>query len=198
MATELAKAYVQIVPSAQGIQGSITNVLDPEAKSAGTNAGDSIGSNIVSGIKKIVVAAGLGTVIKEALSAGAEYEQAEGGIKTLFGDGAQTMIENAANAYKTAGLSANEYMNTVTGFAASLKQSVGDDMNALTSVADMAVVDMADNANKMGTSMESIQNAYQGFAKQNYTMLDNLKLGRPCVIAEYKPRENGETLMLIA
>ena len=177
MATELAKAYVQIVPSAQGIQGSITNALDPEAKSAGTNAGDSIGSNIVSGIKKIVVAAGLGTVIKEALSAGADYEQNVGGIETLFGDGAQTMIENASNAYKTAGLSANEYMETVTGFAASLKQSVGGDMEALTSAANTAVIDMADNANKMGTSMESIQSAYAGFSKQNYTMLDNLKLG---------------------
>jgi phage-related protein len=177
MATELAKAYVQIVPSAQGIQGSITNVLDPEAKSAGTNAGDSIGSNIVSGIKKIVVAAGLGTVIKEALSAGADYEQNVGGIETLFGEGAQTMIENASNAYKTAGLSANEYMETVTGFAASLKQSVGGDMEALTSAANTAVIDMADNANKMGTSMESIQSAYAGFSKQNYTMLDNLKLG---------------------
>lgn len=177
MATELAKAYIQIVPSAQGIQGSITNVLDPEAKSAGTNAGDSIGSNIVSGIKKIVVAAGLGTVIKEALSAGADYEQNVGGIETLFGEGAQTMIKNASNAYKTAGLSANEYMETVTGFAASLKQSVGGDMEALTSAANTAVIDMADNANKMGTSMESIQNAYAGFAKGQYQLLDNLKLG---------------------
>jgi len=177
MATELAKAYVQIVPSAQGIQGSISNVLDPEAKSAGTKAGDSVGANIVSGIKKVVVAAGLGTVIKEALSAGADYEQNVGGIETLFGEGAQTMIENASNAYKTAGLSANEYMETVTGFAASLKQSVGGDMEALTSAANTAVIDMADNANKMGTSMESIQSAYAGFSKQNYTMLDNLKLG---------------------
>ena len=199
MATELAKAYVQIVPSAQGIQGSITNALDPEAKSAGTNAGDSIGSNIVSGIKKLVVAAGLGTMIKDAISEGADFQQNIGGVETLFGDNAQTVLNNAAEAYKTAGLSANEYMSTVTSFAAALNSSLGEEYAwQSANYAQSAVEQMADNANKMGTSMESIQNAYQGFAKQNFTMLDNLKLGKPCVIAEYKPRENGETLMLIA
>lgn len=175
--TELAKAYVQIVPSAQGIKGSITNALGGESEKAGRSAGEKVGNGLVDNIKKVVVAAGLGTLLKETFSAGADFEQNVGGIETLFGDGAQTMLEKSAEAYKTAGLSANDYMETVMSFSASLKQAVGDDLDTFTSISDMAVIDMADNANKMGTSMESIQTAYAGFAKQNYTMLDNLKLG---------------------
>lgn len=114
---------------------------------------------------------------KEVLSAFGDYEQLVGGVDTLFGDSSQKLQEYAANAYKTAGVSANEYMETVTSFSASLLQSLGGDTEAAVKYADMAMVDMADNANKMGTDMASIQNAYQGFAKQNYTMLDNLKLG---------------------
>ena len=114
---------------------------------------------------------------KQAISSYADYEQLVGGVETLFGESAKTVQEYANNAYKTAGLSANEYMETVTSFSASLLQSLGGDTKKSAKVADMAITDMADNANKMGTSMESIQNAYQGFAKQNYTMLDNLKLG---------------------
>ena len=120
---------------------------------------------------------GIGNLGKAAVESVASLEQNIGGIETLFKDSAQTVIENAENAYKTAGMSANEYMQNVTSFSASLLQSVGGDTAEAARVADMAMVDMADNANKMGTSMESIQNAYQGFAKQNYTMLDNLKLG---------------------
>ena len=143
---------------------------------------------------------------KLSLDSYAEYEQLVGGVETLFGAGGatidqyatsvgksvdkvqakynslmagqQTVFKNASEAYKTAGLSANEYMSTVTGFAAALVSSLKGDTEAAAKYADIAVTDMADNANKMGTSMESIQNAYQGFAKQNYTMLDNLKLGR--------------------
>ena len=100
-----------------------------------------------------------------------------GGVDTLFKDSSQEIQRYAANAYKTAGLSANEYMETVTGFSASLIQSLGGDTEKAAKYADMAITDMSDNANKMGTDMSSIQNAYQGFAKQNYTMLDNLKLG---------------------
>lgn len=107
----------------------------------------------------------------------ADYEQLVGGVETLFKDNANTVENYANNAYKTAGLSTNEYMETVTSFSASLLQSLNNDTAKSAKVADMAITDMADNANKMGTSMESIQNAYQGFAKQNYTMLDNLKLG---------------------
>lgn len=114
---------------------------------------------------------------KQAVSSAANYEQIIGGVETLFGDSASTVEQYANNAYKTAGLSANQYMETVTGFSASLLQSLGGDTQKAADIGDMAVSDMADNANKFGTSMDSIQNAYQGFAKQNYTMLDNLKLG---------------------
>ena len=114
---------------------------------------------------------------KQAVDAYAEYEQLVGGVETLFKENASTVITNASNAYKTAGMSANEYMTTVTSFSASLLQSLGNDTVKASEMADMAITDMSDNANKMGTSMEMIQNAYQGFAKQNYTMLDNLKLG---------------------
>ena len=114
---------------------------------------------------------------KAALDSVASLEQNVGGVQTLFKESADAVIANANNAYKTAGMSANQYMETVTGFSASLLQSVGGDTVKAANAADMAITDMSDNANKMGTSMESIQNAYQGFAKQNYTMLDNLKLG---------------------
>lgn len=114
---------------------------------------------------------------KRAISSYADYEQLTGGVETLFKDSAGIVGKYASNAYKTAGLSANDYMETVTSFSASLLQSLNGDTAKAAEVADMAITDMSDNANKMGTSMESIQNAYQGFAKQNYTMLDNLKLG---------------------
>lgn len=125
-------------------------------------------------------AAAAGAVIaltKSAVENYGEYEQLVGGVETLFKDSAGTVEEYAKNAYKTAGLSANEYMETVTSFSASLLQSMGNDTEAAAEKADRAITDMSDNANKMGTDMQSIQNAYQGFAKQNYTMLDNLKLG---------------------
>lgn len=114
---------------------------------------------------------------KQAVSAYADFEQLTGGVETLFGDAANFVELRAANAFSSAGLSANEYMETVTSFSASLIQSLGGDTEKAARLADQAIVDMSDNANKMGSSMESIQNAYQGFAKQNYTMLDNLKLG---------------------
>lgn len=116
-------------------------------------------------------------LVKSAVTAYSDYEQLVGGVETLFKDSASEVQKYAANAYQTAGLSANEYMETVTGFSASLLQSLDGDTKAAADKANVAITDMSDNANKMGTSMESIQNAYQGFAKQNYTMLDNLKLG---------------------
>ena len=126
-----------------------------------------------------VAAAGTAIVAvgKQAIEQYAEYEQLVGGVETLFKQSSDTVMKYAENAYKTAGLSANKYMSTVTSFSASLLQSLGGDTEAAAKYADMAITDMSDNANKMGTSMEMIQNAYQGFAKQNYTMLDNLKLG---------------------
>ena len=155
MATELARAYVQIVPSADGIKGSITQALGGEASTAGDSAGEHAGSSFISKIKGMIAAAGIGAAVKQALSYGADLEQSIGGIETLFGTGGnsieeyaaqvgksveeisgeyeklknseETMLAYADQAYKTAGLSANDYMQTVTGFAASLKQSTGDD-----------------------------------------------------------------------
>lgn len=175
--TELAKAYVQIIPSAEGIKGKITEALGGEAASAGQSAGKSIGGNLVGTLKKALVAAGIGTAIKESIEEGAALEQSIGGIETLFKDSADTMKQYASEAYKTAGMSANEYMETATGFAASLLQGLGGDTAKAADIANMSITDMQDNANKMGTDMESIKNAYAGFSKQNYTMLDNLKLG---------------------
>lgn len=123
-------------------------------------------------------AAGAVTVlVKSSVEQYAQYEQLVGGVETLFKSSSNTIMEYANNAYKTAGLSANEYMNTITGFSASLLQGLGGDTAKAAEIGNQAVIDMSDNANKMGTNMESIQNAYQGFAKNNYTMLDNLKLG---------------------
>ncbi len=171
--TKLADAYVQIIPSAKGIKGKITQELGGEADSAGKSAGLSIAT----AIKGAIAAAGIGAALKASISEGADLQQSLGGIETLFKDSADKVIANAKNAYKTAGMSANDYMETVTSFSASLLQGLAGDTNKAADVADMALTDMSDNANKMGTSMELIQNAYQGFAKQNYTMLDNLKLG---------------------
>lgn len=177
MATELGKAYVQIIPSAKGISGMIQKEMGGEVASAGTSAGQSLGSNLVGTFKKIVAAAGIGKALSATLNEGAALQQSLGGIETLFKDSADKVKGFANEAYKTTGLSANAYMENVTGFSASLLQSLGGDTNKAAETANMAMIDMSDNANKMGTSMESIQLAYQGFAKQNYTMLDNLKLG---------------------
>jgi phage-related protein len=177
VAIELAKAYVQIVPSAEGIQGSITSLLGGEASRAGDSAGTVLGSRLVSTMKKVLGGAAIGKFVAGSIGSGAELEQSIGGIETLFKDSAGAVKEAAANAYKTAGLSANAYMEQTTSFAASLLKSLGNNTRAAADVAQMAMTDMSDNANKMGTDMVSIQNAYQGFAKQNYTMLDNLKLG---------------------
>ena len=146
-----------------GALGKIGNVAGGIAK--GVAVGVGVASTAVIGLGK------------QAVDAYGNYEQLVGGVETLFKENASTVIKNASNAYKTAGMSANAYMETVTSFSASLLQSVGGDTVKASEMADMAITDMSDNANKMGTSMEMIQNAYQGFAKQNYTMLDNLKLG---------------------
>ena len=173
MATELAKAYVQIIPSAKGIKTNIENEIGGDANAAGV----SIGNKLAGAIKKAIAVAAIGKALGAALTEGAALEQSLGGIETLFKGSADTVIANAQNAYRTAGLSANSYMESVTGFSARLLQSLGGDTEAAAKLADTAMTDMSDNANKMGTRMESIQETYQSLARGNYEMLDNLKLG---------------------
>ena len=203
MATELGKAYVQIVPSAKGIKGMIEEIMGKEAKEGGRKVGNSLGSSLMSGVNSVAVAGGaaVGSAIAGAIAGGvaegAKLEQSLGGIETLFKENADTVIKNARRAYETAGVSANQYMEQATSFSATLLQGLGGDTAKAAEYADKAIVDMSDNAGKLGTDIESIQQAYQGFAKSNYTMLDNLKLGRK-TIAEYKSSENGETLSLVA
>lgn len=171
--------------------------LDTEIDELGDSAGDAgketlklgdiikanlISAAIIGGVKALgsafkSVIGGVVELGKKSIAGFADFEQLVGGVDTLFKDSSQKVQDYANNAYKTTGISANAYMENVTSFSASLLQSLGGDTEKAADAAHMAMVDMADNANKMGTSMESIQNAYQGFSKQNYTMLDNLKLG---------------------
>ena len=147
-----------------------------KTESAGIKIGTIVkGFLTAAAVKEIV--SGITSIAKAAVESYASYEQLVGGVETLFKDSADQVQKYASEAYKTAGLSANAYMEQATSFSASLLQGLGGDTKAAADYANQAIIDMADNANKMGTSIESIQNAYQGFAKQNYTMLDNLKLG---------------------
>lgn len=171
--SDLGKAYVQIMPSADGIKGMLEKGLGGAAEESGKKSG----SIFLSTFKRIFVAAGVGKIFKDAIMGGGELEQSLGGIETLFKGSSDKMKAFANEAYMTAGLSANAYMENVTSFSASLLQGLGGDTDKAADIANMAMIDMSDNANKMGTDMQSIQFAYQGFAKQNYTMLDNLKLG---------------------
>lgn len=177
MATELGKAYVQIIPSARGMKGMLSKELGADIPQVGKEVGESLAGKLIGVAKKLIAAAGIGKLIHSSLMEGADLQQSLGGIETLFKGSADVVKKYANEAYKTTGLSANAYMENVTGFSASLLQSLGGDTRKAADVANMAMVDMADNSNKMGTSMDRIQDAYQGFAKQNYTMLDNLKLG---------------------
>jgi len=172
------------VAQAQSALKSVQTEVDKTAK--GSSKLSKIGEAVGAGMKKAAqvtaaataaCAAGIAALTKSAVSNFADYEQLVGGVDTLFKDSSAKVQQYAKDAFKNTGMSANEYMETVTGFSASLLQSLGGDTEAAADIGNMAVMDMADNANKMGTSMESIQNAYQGFAKGNYTMLDNLKLG---------------------
>ena len=192
---DIGKAYVQIVPSAKGIKGSIESALGGEASGAGQSAGTSIAS----GIKKAIIGAGVGVavgkIVKDSLSEGAALQQSIGGIETLFGNQGKTieqyaadakksiaevsgeygqhaqaegmMLKNAEQAFKTAGLSRNEYMEQVTSFSATLIQGLEGDTVAAAAAADKAMIDMSDNANKFGTDITSVQNSYKGFAKNN-------------------------------
>lgn len=214
----IADAYVQIIPSTEGIKGKLEKAMNSEASSAGDKAGGTFGSKFGSAVgsgvatmaKGVAVAtgaavAGVTALTTAAVNAYADYEQLTGGVETLFGtqgmsleeyansvgtsvdeakakyqslETAQSLVmNNASKAFMTSGLSMNEYMETATSSAAAMVSSLGGDTEKAAKLTDQAIVDMSDNANKMGTSMESIQNAYSGFAKGNFTMLDNLKLG---------------------
>ena len=170
--SDLGKAFVQIVPSAEGIKGSVTKVLDPEAKNAGSSAGKLISGNI----KKLIAAAGIGAAVTKSLQIGGDLQQSFGGLDTLYGDAADAAKAYAQEAYK-AGISANTYAEQAVSFGASLKAAYSGDTTKAMQAANTAIMDMADNAAKMGTPIEQVQSAYQGFAKGQYMLLDNLKLG---------------------
>lgn len=175
--TTLGTAYVQIVPSAQGIAGSISNVLSGEAKAAGTETGSKIGNFAKGALAKVAISAAVIKTVKSALDEGAKLQQSYlGGVDTLYGSAAEGVRAYAREAAQ-AGISMNTYSEQAVSFGAALKQAFGGDVTKAAEAANTAILDMADNSAKMGTDITSVQMAYQGFAKQNYTMLDNLKLG---------------------
>lgn len=177
---DIGKAYVQIIPKAEGISGKIGDLIKPGATAAGQKAGSDSGKGFGEGFKKMIAGLAIGTTVtaglKAALDEGGKLQQSYGGLETIYGDAAAAAKQYAAEAAK-AGISANSYAEQAVSFGAGLKQAFGGDTTKAVEAANVAIMDMADNAAKMGTPIESIQNAYQGFAKQNYTMLDNLKLG---------------------
>lgn len=191
---EVARAYVTIIPSLEGSQKIISQELGNAVDKEGYKAGKSLGNMLLDGTGFVLktggkvlgglaiaaattAVAGVTAITKQALSSFKDYEQLSGGVEKLFGDTASTVMANASKAFATAGLDANAYMEQVTSVSASLIQSLSGDTEAAAKYADMAISDMADNANVFGSDMQSIQNAYSGFAKGNYSMLDNLKLG---------------------
>lgn len=182
----LGKAYVQIMPSAEGISGKLSSIIDGEADSAGKSGGaklsTALGGALKTGLSVVAGAAATGAAAvsafaKEAVSSFGQYEQLVGGVEKLYGDAAGKLQKFADEAYKTSGLSANAYMETATSFSAALINSLDGDVSKAADMTDVAMRAMSDNVNVFGSDFTSVQNAFQGFAKQNYTMLDNLKLG---------------------
>lgn len=176
MAGTIGDAYVNIIPKAPGISGQMEDLLDGGAGSAGKKAGSKIGSTMLGTLGKVVSVAAVGKIVKDAFSAGGNLEQSFGGLETIYGEAAAGAKEYAVQA-AAAGISANSYAEQAVSFGAALKQAFKGDTEKAMQAANTAIMDMADNSAKMGTDINSIQTAYQGFAKQNYTMLDNLKLG---------------------
>ena len=174
--TTLGTAYVQIKPTTKGIGSAIRAELKRPSSEAGTDSGNTIASTLASSLRKMLATIGVAKIMKDSLDAGGAIQQSFGGIETLYGSAADTVKKFAEEAAK-AGISANTYAEQAVSFGAALKQSFGDDLQGAAKAANTMLLDMADNSAKMGTDIESIQNAYQGFAKGNYTMLDNLKLG---------------------
>lgn len=174
---EVARATVTIIPNMKGSQSAITKEITGASEEAGAEGGKSMGKSMLGQLALVMTSAAVGKILKSAVMDAADLEQSLSGIETLFKDSADTVKQNAQNAWQTAGISANQYMEQATSFSATLIKSLGGDTAAAADYADKAIIAMSDNANKMGTDIASIQSAYQGFAKQNYTMLDNLKLG---------------------
>lgn len=172
MSVDIATAYVQIKPTTKGIQSALTD----EITGGASGAGSQFGGKFVKALKAAVVGAGIGSMISKALNEGGALQQSFGGLETIYGEAAEQAKEYAMAASE-AGISANSFAEQAVSFGASLKQAYGGDMTKAVEAANTAILDMADNSAKMGTDISAIQTAYQGFAKQNYTMLDNLKLG---------------------
>lgn len=176
MAESLGNAYINIVPKAPGIEGQISGLIGGPADAAGADAGKKAGGGLLRSLGGLVSAAAVGSILKDAFEAGGNLEQSFGGLETIYGDAAGQAKEFAMQA-AAAGISANDYAEQAVSFGASLRAAFGGDTEAAMNAANTAILDMADNAAKMGTPLESIQAAYQGFAKGNYQLLDNLKLG---------------------
>ena len=175
--TEIGKAYLNIVPSMDGFASKLSQAVNQQSGNAGDEAGEQFGSGLVSKLQKFLAAAAVGETIKKAFLEGADLEQSLGGVETLFKDSADQIKEYAYDAFKTAGLSANEYMEQATSTSAALIKSLGGDTQRAAELTQVAITDMSDNVNKFGGDVQNLQNAYQGFARDNFTMLDNLKLG---------------------
>ena len=174
--TEAGSIVYKITGDATQLKSTLTNI-GKDSSGVIKQSGASVGEKLLSGLKTVLTVGAVTKIFKDTISAGAELEQALGGVQTLFKDSWEDVKANADKAFQTAGVSATKYMETVTSFSASLLQSLDGDTEKAVSVADRIMTNMADNASAFGTDISSIQNAYQGFAKQNYTMLDNLKLG---------------------
>lgn len=174
---DLGKAYVQIVPSATGIKGQIENAMSGDANSAAKTIGSGMGGKIVAAIKGAIAAAGFGKIIADAFNASAELQQNVGGIEKIYGDAADTVAKNAQNAFKTAQISANQYMGLATTFGASLLKSTGGDTQKAADQTEKAIRQISDNYNTFGGDIENLKQAYNNFARGQFTMLDNLKLG---------------------
>ena len=183
---DIAKAYVQIIPTAEGIKGQLNSMLSGEAGEAGKDAGSKFGAGMKSVLGGVATAAAgtfaatsaaVGSLAKQSVEAYANYEQLKGGVETLFGNNAVKVLNNAEKAYTTAGQSMNDYMESTIQSAAAMISSLEGDTATAADLMDMSIIDMSDNVNKMGTTMEGVQNAYRGFSRGNFTMLDNLALG---------------------
>lgn len=177
MATDLGKAYIQIVPSAKGITSSIKDVIEKPMSENGVHGGSLLGGGVVKTLTKVLATGTLGKIVGQSLTEGGKLQQSIGGVETLFGASANKLKKYASTAFRDSGVSANEYMEQATSFASALIRSCGGNTAEAVEIANTALRDMSDNSNKFGTNMTDIQNAYQGFSRGNYTMLDNLKLG---------------------